>query len=120
MKKLIVLMFSIVLLGSCTQQQAPSQICDKDLVGYWQSSNNGPNGNPRVLFIGADLTGNWTNLNYSQPTFAGTFTCDGNNGLCFVTDFGWIGTYTLDGNTLTLTINQSDNPYDIQTWDFVK
>ena len=119
MKKLIIFIFSVVLLGSCTQQQAPSQICDKDLVGNWQSSNNDANGIPRAMFIGADLTGNWDdpNQNYFAP---GTFTCDGNNGLCFVSDRGWIGTYTLNGNSLTLTINQAWYSLDIQTWDFVK
>tara|TARA_B100000767_G_C19332508_1_gene356289 strand:- start:63 stop:407 length:345 start_codon:yes stop_codon:yes gene_type:complete len=114
-------MFSVLLLGSCTQQQSPSQICDKDLVGYWLSSNNGGQGEPRIMFIGADLTGNWVNPNFANPTFGGTFTCDGNNGLCFLEQsHGFIGTYTLNGNSLTLTINQSDNTTDMQTWDFVK
>ena len=104
-------MFSIVLLGSCTQQQSPSQICDTDLVGYWQSSNNGTQGEPRIMFIGEDLTGSWVspNPNFSQSTFGGTLYSSGR-----------IGTYTLSGNSLTLTINQAEIPYDLQTWDFVK
>lgn len=75
MKKLIIFMFSIVLLGSCTKTTTPQTILDSALVGHWESSASTNVSGTRAMVFHSDGT---AHIDDSYDSYIGFASSDGN------------------------------------------
>ena len=115
MKRLLLFVFAVALLGSCTKTEPISCSCDVSdceslLNGHWQGENG--LGGTNVVFI---VNPNGQSAFYSnQPTSligAGIISCNGTNEILFSyneSDHYWAGEYSISNDTiLYLYINHS-------------
>ena len=107
MKRLLVFVFAVTLLGSCTKQQLVTNGIDPNLVGTWAYQTNSNS----VLFFYNDNT--MAFVNSSQYYSYGEYTADSENGTIRIPNTG-IGSqlhgvyyYSIDANE-HLTLDEAN------------